>query len=368
MLLSYIYSEVIPLKKYILVFLLIFLFLLGIIYFYDDGRMKENVYIENIHVGGLKKKTVEMLFAPFISSFAGKINVSAGGVTQIVSYDELELYPDYLLAVEKAYNIGREKSILQRMKSLYEAKKFGVYIKVHWTWNEQKAAQIISRIADMAYYPPKSAEIIIGDNEEIIITESYPGLAVNNEFSLDNADLSQIACGKWQLKTESIPPALSAETAAAWKINGKLASYKTEFNSSQLERTKNITLAASHLKNILLMPGEEFSFNETTGPRTAALGYQQAYIIKNNKFELGIGGGVCQVSSTLYNAVLKAGLPVTERFPHSLPVSYVPEGKDAAVSYGIMDFKFLNELDVPIVIDSKIVANKLQISLFTHLT
>jgi len=356
------------LKKYVFAFCLSFMILLVSILFYDDGKIKENIHIENIHLGGLTKADAELLFVPFASPFSGKITVTAGSVSQTVSYEDLELHPDYQSAVEKAYNIGREMNILQRMRSLYETKKFGVYIKVHWVWNEHKAAELIEKMADMSYYPPESAEVIVDENEDIIITDSYAGLAVNNEFSLKNADLAQIACGKWLLKTESIPPALSTETAAAWEINGKISSYKTVFDSSQWERTKNIKLAASHLQDILLMPGEEFSFNEATGPRTEALGYQQAYIINNNKFELGIGGGVCQVSSTLYNAVLKAGLPVTERFPHSLPVSYVPEGKDAAVSYGIMDFKFLNNLDVPIVIDSKIVANKLQISLFTHLT
>lgn len=109
-------------------------------------------------------------------------------------------------------------------------------------------------------------------------------------------------------------------------------------------RATNIILATASLNNYIMFPGDVFSFNKANGPRTAERGYQPAPIIVGNAVVPGIGGGVCQVSSTLYNAVLQAGLEVVERYPHSQPVGYVPPGKDATIS-DYLDFKFRNNTD-----------------------
>ncbi|HCW04826.1 MAG TPA: hypothetical protein DGK91_10080 [Clostridium sp.] len=99
------------------------------------------------------------------------------------------------------------------------------------------------------------------------------------------------------------------------------------------------------------MPGDTFSFNEVVGERTKARGYQEAGVIINNKIESGIGGGICQVSSTLYNAIIKSNINSTERFPHTLPSAYVDLGRDATVDWGNIDYKFTNTLDYPIYIE-----------------
>jgi len=104
------------------------------------------------------------------------------------------------------------------------------------------------------------------------------------------------------------------------------------------------------INNTLVWPGEVFSFNEATGPRTPERGYLPAPIILNGGFDVGYGGGVCQVSSTVYNAALLAKLPIIERHAHTKPVHYVPEGKDATVNYGYLDMKFMNNRDGPLII------------------
>lgn len=91
------------------------------------------------------------------------------------------------------------------------------------------------------------------------------------------------------------------------------------------------------------MPGATLSFNETIGPRTAETGYKDAYIIINNEYVRGIGGGICQVSSTLYSAAVLANLPIVERYPHAVVISYIPLGQDATVNYPNLDFKFKND-------------------------
>jgi len=125
-------------------------------------------------------------------------------------------------------------------------------------------------------------------------------------------------------------------------IRTRKGSFMTGFGGGN--RGHNIMLAASSLNNYLLAPGEVFSFNKATMPRDAEHGYKMAPIIVGGSVIPGYGGGVCQVSTTLYNAVKRAGLEVVERFPHSRPVGYVPKGMDATVS-DYLDFKFRNNKD-----------------------
>ncbi len=112
----------------------------------------------------------------------------------------------------------------------------------------------------------------------------------------------------------------------------KMSAYTTYFNPKEWGRCENIRIAASLLDGITLQAYGEFSFNRTVGERTKAAGFQQAKIIVNGEYVEGVGGGVCQVSTTLYNAVLKAGIEVTEFHPHSLAVGYIAPSRDAMVS------------------------------------
>ena len=130
------------------------------------------------------------------------------------------------------------------------------------------------------------------------------------------------------------------------------SSFYTTYSSSSSERKSNIKLATRSLNNFFLDVGEEFSFNKTVGERTEKRGYKTSKIIFNGKFIEGIGGGVCQVSSTLYNAVILAGLLITECHPHSLPVSYVSPSFDAMVNSGTADLRFINNTSNPIIINA----------------
>lgn len=147
-------------------------------------------------------------------------------------------------------------------------------------------------------------------------------------------------------------------------INGLLAQYTTRFKTYQRDRTYNLKLAAKALNGIVLKPGEKFSYNAIVGPRVAERGYRNAPIFVKGKVEPGLGGGVCQVSTTLYNAVLLAGLKVNERYHHSRVVVYAPAGRDATVAYGSRDFKFTNSSSSPIYINSYVQGSQLHIALY----
>ena len=132
----------------------------------------------------------------------------------------------------------------------------------------------------------------------------------------------------------------------------KIASYTTYFNSSEAGRSKNIELSAKALNNIIVGSGDIFSFNTMVGRRSEERGYQPAREIINGELVMGIGGGICQTSSTLFNALDQLPVTMVERHHHSLSVGYVPKGRDATVSYGALDFRFQNTSGVPFLIKS----------------
>ncbi|MER3412671.1 MAG: hypothetical protein C4341_00210 [Armatimonadota bacterium] len=137
-----------------------------------------------------------------------------------------------------------------------------------------------------------------------------------------------------------------------------MASFTTRFNAGQVSRSSNIRLAADRLNGIVLMPGDVLSYNETVGRRTTSRGFKPAGVYANGRHGVDYGGGICQVSTTLFNAALLANLKVVSRQNHSMPVPYVPVGRDATVDYGSIDLKIQNPFDHPIAICSEVKGGK----------
>jgi len=188
------------------------------------------------------------------------------------------------------------------------------------------------------------------DKESGIIIAEETGMSIDVDKTL--AQIQAAAPGQ-EIKLEKIinhPRYRSEDLMNAAK---DIAHYTTWFHGSS-ERYQNISTALKSVNNTVIWPGEVFSFNAATGPRTPERGYLPAPIILNGGYDVGYGGGVCQVSSTVYNAALMAGLPIIERHGHSKPVHYVPEGKDATVDYGYLDLKYKNNRNGPLVIKASL--------------
>ncbi|HWQ71724.1 MAG TPA: VanW family protein [Desulfitobacteriaceae bacterium] len=190
----------------------------------------------------------------------------------------------------------------------------------------------------------RDASYIIEDDKFVVIP-AVPGQeAAIDSLVKELEGLSFAAIpAKLVLPLTIVPAQVTTEEVQALAFDSMLAEYSTAFSTYDSNRTHNLTLAAGTLDKKEIRPGETFSFNGTVGPRTEQTGYKDAKIIINNEFIYGIGGGVCQVSSVLYNTVLLANLPVLERKPHSIPISYIPLGRDAMVNYPDIDFKFRND-------------------------
>lgn len=151
----------------------------------------------------------------------------------------------------------------------------------------------------------------------------------------------------FKIPTEKVLPEIDDNTIN--QINKLRGSFETDFSSSSVSRKHNIKKALSNFDGLMLNPGESFSFNNITGARTEENGYQKAKIIKNGTFVPEFGGGVCQVSTTIYNAAVLSDLEIVESHPHSLPVSYVDASFDAMVSGGSSDLVIRNNQEYPII-------------------
>lgn len=168
----------------------------------------------------------------------------------------------------------------------------------------------------------------------------------------------------YTIPLKTLYPKVTTNDIGSEAFPDKLSSFSTSYATSDYNRSTNIALAASKINGKVLMPGEEFSFNGSVGKRTASAGFRQAGVYVNGKSAIDYGGGICQVSSTLYNAVLKANLDITYRTNHMFTVGYVPISLDATVSWGAPDFKFKNSRKYPIKIVATTSNKKLYITIY----
>lgn len=184
------------------------------------------------------------------------------------------------------------------------------------------------------------------ENHRIIFTESQPGVSIKKsdiETAIENSNSNII-----NIPAKITQPEVTSESLRSTLLAHELGKYSTDYSSSSADRAYNIKLACEKINGYVLAPGDEFSYNNVVGPRTVERGFRIANVYVGNTVQPGIGGGICQVSSTMYNAVVFADLEITQRRNHTLPVSYVPMGRDATVSYGGTDFCFKNNTSMPV--------------------
>ena len=231
-------------------------------------------------------------------------------------------------------------------------------------YDNKKIYDYLDKLAKDFYIKPENATIQ-RVNREFIIEEEKIGQELSIEGCLNNISEALNQCqDKALLVVMALEPQVTSEYLKS--LRDLLGSSYTEFNTANQNRCENLRVASSYLDGITIQPGEIFSTYEAIGPVTAARGYQTAPVIINNELIPGIGGGVCQIATTLYNAVLMAELKVVERKNHSMPVSYVEKGRDATLAEGYIDFRFENNTKNPIYLESYIEGNRLYMNLFSH--
>ncbi len=190
------------------------------------------------------------------------------------------------------------------------------------------------------------------ENGQVIVTEGRSGYTFDEGEAIDALTKLQPGEAPVEISCIAVPPTISSDELRAKLFNKELASYSTRYNAGQVNRSKNVAVAAGKLDGVIILPGETLSFNQVVGKRTTANGFMPAPEYQNGKSVTGIGGGTCQVSTTLYSAALYANLEIVSRRNHSMSVAYVPLGQDATVTDGGTDLKIKNNTKYPIKLDT----------------
>ena len=351
-------SEKSKAKKYTIIGLVAIICVLGISinyfnkkYIYTDAIAK-NIFIEGIDVSNLTKEEAINYINENITP--SDIQLNYDGETNIISPNEIDLKYNTSEVVDEAYNYTKTDSYFENIKRFFDLNKNIKNLEIKSLYNENKLSEKIQSISESINVAMENAKVYISDSGNISASSSTIGkeldIGSTKESIYDaikNKDYKAI-----DLKVNIKQPKINTE--AAKSVNTLLAEFSTKFSTNDSNRVTNIVLSAKATSDVLLMPGEEFSYNNLTGKRTKSNGYKDAPVIINGKLEQDVGGGVCQVSSTLFNSVLYSGLDVTSRRNHSLKSSYVSIGRDAMVSDGGSDFRFKNPYSHPVYIKNTV--------------
>ena len=263
--------------------------------------------------------------------------------------------------IDEALGIGRTGNIVKRYKDQKDLQQNGREFPLSWTADEARVRAYVQENCTQFDREAQNASLT-RTNGEFQFVPGTQGLVLDVEGSV-NAIMEYLSDG-WSeegtsqiaLQTKITEPEGSAEQLAY--VKDLLGTFSTSLSSSNANRLKNVNSASNYIDGTVLYPGEEFSTHDMIAPFTAERGYAEASNYVNGEIVDGMGGGVCQVSTTLYNAVLRAELEVTERAPHSMTVSYVKLSEDAAIAGTWKDFKFRNSSEYPIYIEGYTTSDK----------
>ncbi|HEY5584509.1 MAG TPA: VanW family protein [Ruminiclostridium sp.] len=313
------------------------------------------INIDGIKISGLSKvQAKKILQYEFSKKYYSKvISLLYDKKMWKIPIESINYQFDFDATLNYAYNIGHEGGIVERLRTIKSLENCPINLIVAGKYDDSSIIEKLEIIKKEIDFPGISSTYKYNCGN-ISYTKDAEGrnFDIVTNTKLIKAQLLNRNFDNIFLIVQAIKPSISI--ADVKDIKDVLASYTTRFNMSNYNRAHNIALACQKINNYLLKPGEEFSMDLALGPRTAELGFMQAPIIMKSGLIPGTGGGVCQVSSTLYNAVLLSMLQVTCRVNHSIVLGYVPPGQDATIAEGYIDLKFKNNRDYTICIVSEI--------------
>ncbi|WP_242975921.1 VanW family protein [Desulfosporosinus sp. FKB] len=261
--------------------------------------------------------------------------------SRILLYNETEIP---ITLKELGYEVDVEKTLenTQQNRSQSQGQGLNNVIPSVLKANPELATKVLEEKLKKFNQPAKDATFKI-QNDKVVITPAQKGKKVEADQLINNLQNSSLSEVPKKIKAPLVEVPAKVTTESIQSLAGSvLGEFSTKFAVGEVNRSTNLTAAAKALDGKAIKPGATFSFNNAVGPREPETGYKEAYVIINGEYVKGTGGGVCQVSSTLYNAVLLSNLEVVERKHHDVAVTYIPAGQDATVNYPNIDFKFKN--------------------------
>ncbi len=284
-----------------------------------------------------------------------------GERTWDVDAESLGYHSNYEQAITSAWSVGRYGTLEERYQVVNSltSDDWRRDFPVERGLDENHALQGLTPLANALSVPVVNAAVLDFNEKDrsFTFTDSRPGAEVDPNELLDSIKKAAASGARTvRINRREVPPLDTARTLA--DTYGQISSASTDAGFSTSNRLANLKLSTAGLNGLRIEPGETFSFNKTLGKRTAKKGYKPAGAYENGITTNQLGGGICQVSTTLFNAVAKADMKIVERAPHSRPSSYVGLGKDAAVNWPNQDFRFTNTSDYPIYITASLSKSK----------
>ncbi|MGI5899560.1 MAG: VanW family protein [Christensenellales bacterium] len=309
----------------------------------------DGIYVNDIHIGGMTTSQAKTRLSGVESGEAESTRMSVvyEDMSWMVDSNFLEMSFNTDEVLKKAYSIGRSHSSLEdNYNEVMALKQSPVRLTIESRVNAVELGSLLEDISSAIDIPSKDATVEhFSRDSGFIFSREETGLQVDKQ-ALKDSIISSFMSGNTSnpvaVPVNILFPEVTKEHLE--KSYTLIARYQSETTNNSA-RNQNITLALAAFDGTILGRDEEFSINEKTGERTNAKGYQEAGAIKNGILIPEFGGGVCQVSTALFNAVARADLEITERNNHSYPINYVDIGMDAMIDYPAADFKFVNSTE-----------------------
>lgn len=339
---------------------------------YYKGKIYPNISISGTNFGGKtpeevqaywEKQNVPFNDAVFEFRFEGNIATISG--------ETLNLGYDATLSATQALSVGRSGHVLSDIMTKFF--KRSVELSPYFRWNTGIIDEELTNLAAHIDIPVQDALFQFNDGRVTAFRASHNGRRLNRDKTMKLFDAAVRSLPSTpmfyiviNLPVDTVLPSITTDRVNSFGIKELIGQGYSEFHGSIPGRIHNVGLAASRVHGVLVAPGDTFSFVDTIGDISAATGYHSAYIIKDGRTVLGDGGGVCQVSTTVFRAALNAGLPIVERKPHAYRVHYYEEagykaGLDATVFSPSVDLKIKNDTPGYILIQTKADLKKLSL-------
>lgn len=355
----------------IILFVLVSIAFVSVIIYKEQqlsNKIYPNVYIDHINVGGKTKAEVLKIFEKKYSTVENKnfTMIYKNEAVATMSAQQISLRPNTLDVINDAYQVGRapliSTRIYEKLTTLFKTVPYNFY--THLTFDPTVVANFISDFSDRYHVPAKNALFTFENGKVTTFREHENGLKINSVSFIQDFEKSVREEEKnpedktITISDSVVEPEVKLSEANTFGIEEEIGEGQSDFHHSDPSRIHNLTLAAAKFNGVIIPKDQEFSFNQTIGDVSPLTGYVPGYVILNGKTVLGDGGGVCQVSTTIFRAVLNTGLPVTERHNHAYRVIYYendqPPGLDATIFLPNVDFKFKNDTPAAILVQTEI--------------
>lgn len=320
-----------------------------------DDVIVKGIFVGSVDVSGMTEEEAKQAVEEYFDRYRnGILNLSFNGSEKEKSFEELGISWDNSQVISEAITLGKSGNILELYKELTQLEKENKVYPIEYSLDAALLSEYLTSEAEERKTEPVEATIKKGSGG-FTVTDSETGLTVDVQATQEK--ILEAVQNEWnggfldvEAVVEVVEPKYKAEELR--KIRDCLGDYDTPYNPKSADRSQNLINGTGFIDGQVLLPGESLSLYDYLYPCTEANGYKAAIAYADGGYVDSIGGGICQISTTLYNALLEAELNVLTRAPHSMTVSYVKPGFDSAQAAGSKDLSFENSTDYPVYVEA----------------